>query len=59
MVGNVDPQSAHVTNARASAVPFVILAVVILGLAVATYYWPEMQLVLNSPTPSGASPSKP
>ena len=60
MALDVDPRAADVTHARASAVvPFVILTVVILGLSVAAYYWPEMQHVLSSPTPSGTPPVSP
>lgn len=63
MAPDVDPRAPDVPHARASVVPFVILTVVILGLSVAAYYWPEMQHVLSSPTPSGTQfvspPSQP
>ena len=48
-----------VTHTGASVMPFAILAVIVLLLAVGAYSWPEMQQVLSSPTPSGNAPPTP
>lgn len=60
MAPDVDPRTPDVTHARASVTPFVILTIIVLVLAVGAYsYWPEMQQVLRSPTPSGTAPAAP
>ena len=45
------------TRVGASVIPFAILAIIVLLLAVGAYSWPEMHQVLSSPTPSGAAPA--
>ena len=53
----VNPRTPDQANARASVMPFVILTFIVLLLAAGAYsFWPEMQEVLSSPTPSGTPP---
>ena len=60
MSPDADPRTQDVTQARASVMPFVILTIIVVAIAVGSYlYWPEMRQVLNNPTPSGTAPSTP
>ena len=60
MPPNVDPRTPDVIHARASVMPFVMLTIIVLLLAVGAYFYgPEMQQVLSSSTPSGTAPVAP
>ena len=50
---NTDPRTPDVTDARAAVMPFIVLLLIIAAVAGAAYfYWPEMQQVLRSSTPT-------
>lgn len=58
MSRDFNARTPEVTNERATVAPFVILIIIVLLLAVGAYlYWPEMEQVLSSPTPSGTAPA--
>jgi hypothetical protein len=53
---NVDPRAPDVTHAQASIMPFVIMLVIVVGLAVGAYFnWPLLQQVLDSGSPNAQS----